>query len=88
MFEKKEVFLFPYHLKRTPSLFGQLGAFELIEDESKAGACLWVSKRKGMVYWPISEKEKNYHVYSSKSRRNLVKNRFPSIQTPEYFQKM
>nr|CAB3453600.1 unnamed protein product [Digitaria exilis] len=25
------------------------GAFELIEDESKAGACLWISKRKGMV---------------------------------------
>ncbi|XP_066399552.1 uncharacterized protein [Miscanthus floridulus] len=64
------------------------GAFELIEDESKAGACLWISKRKGMVYWPTSEKEKNYLVYSSKSKKELVKNRFPSIQAPEYFQKI
>lgn len=80
-------FSFSCYLKRTPFLFG-IGAFELIEDESKAGACLWISKRKGMVYWPTSEKEKNYLVYSSKSKRKLVKNRFPSIQTPEYFQKM
>ncbi|KAJ1289971.1 hypothetical protein BS78_02G205700 [Paspalum vaginatum] len=64
------------------------GAFALIEDESKAGACLWISKRKGMIYWPTSDMEKNYLVYSSKSKRELVKNRFPSIQTPEYFQKM
>jgi hypothetical protein len=73
--------------EKNPFLF-ELGAFELIEDESKAGACLWISKRKGMVYWPTSEKEKNYLVYSSKSKKELVKNRFPSIQAPEYFQKM
>ncbi|WVZ65207.1 hypothetical protein U9M48_014613 [Paspalum notatum var. saurae] len=64
------------------------GAFALIEDESKAGACLWISKRKGMIYWPTSDMEKNYLVYSSKSKRELVNNRFPSIQTPEYFQKV
>lgn len=73
--------------EKNPFLFG-LGAFELIEDESKAGACLWISKRKGMVYWPTSEKEENYLVYSSKSKKKSVKNRFPSIQTPEYFQKL
>uniref|UniRef100_A0A0A8YSV9 Enoyl reductase (ER) domain-containing protein n=1 Tax=Arundo donax TaxID=35708 RepID=A0A0A8YSV9_ARUDO len=64
------------------------GTFELIEDESKAGACLWISKRKGKVYWPTSEEEKNYLVYSSKSKRKLAKNRFRSIQTPEFFEKM
>ena len=68
-------------------LFG-LGAFELIEDESKAGACLWISKRRGMVYWPTSEEEKKYLVYATKSKMTVTKNRFPSIQTPEFFEKM
>ncbi|KAL6656142.1 hypothetical protein ACP70R_006968 [Stipagrostis hirtigluma subsp. patula] len=64
------------------------GAFELIEDESKAGACLWISKRRGMVYWPTSEEEKKYLVYSPKSKRKLANNRFPSIQIPEFFEKI
>lgn len=64
------------------------GAFELIEDETKAGACLWISKRRGMVYWPTSEEENKYLVYSSKPKRALTKNRFPSIQTPEFFEKI
>ncbi|TVU00586.1 hypothetical protein EJB05_53975, partial [Eragrostis curvula] len=64
------------------------GAFELIEDESMAGACLWISKRKGMVYWPTSKEENNYLVYSSKSKRKLAKTSFPSIRTPEFFEKM
>jgi hypothetical protein len=75
-------------LSEKNSFLSGLGAFELIGDESKAGACLWISKRKGMVYWPTSENEKNYLVYSSKSKRKSVENRFPSIQTPEYFHKM
>jgi hypothetical protein len=74
-------------LENNPFLF-ELGAFELIEDESKAGACLWISKRKGMVYWPTSAKENKYLVYSPKTKKELVKNRFPSIQPPEYFHKM
>ncbi|XP_047048063.1 prostaglandin reductase-3-like [Lolium rigidum] len=64
------------------------GAFELIEDVSKAGACLWISKRRGMVYWPTSEEEKSYLVYSSKSKKTLTKNVFLSIQTPEFFEKI
>nr|BAK05909.1 predicted protein [Hordeum vulgare subsp. vulgare] len=64
------------------------GAFELIEDESKAGACLWISKRRGMVYWPTSEEEKKYLVYATKSKMTLTKNRFPIIQTPEFFEKI
>ncbi|VVB00619.1 unnamed protein product [Arabis nemorensis] len=28
------------------------GAFELITDETKDGACLWITKRRGFEYWP------------------------------------
>ncbi|KAL6846276.1 hypothetical protein ACP4OV_023724 [Aristida adscensionis] len=63
-------------------------AFELIEDESKAGACLWISKRRGKVYWPLSEEEKNYLVYAPRPKRTSAKNIFPSIQTPEFFEKI
>lgn len=78
----------PCYLKGKRCLLFGLGAFELIEDESKAGACLWISKRRGMVYWPTSEEEKKYLVYATKSKMTLTKNRFPSIQTPEFFEKM
>ncbi|RLM85720.1 hypothetical protein C2845_PM04G18140 [Panicum miliaceum] len=44
------------------------GAFELIEDESKAGACLWISKRRWMVnfssgrYFSSNAKEAAAHL--------------------------
>ncbi|KAL6656141.1 hypothetical protein ACP70R_006967 [Stipagrostis hirtigluma subsp. patula] len=64
------------------------GAFELIKDESKAGACLWITKRRGMEYWPTPEEQKKYLVNPNKSKRTLTSNIYPTIQTPESFEKM
>jgi len=36
------------------------GAFELIEDETKAGQCLWITKQRGLEYWPTTEEKKKY----------------------------
>uniref|UniRef100_A0A1J3CF16 Uncharacterized protein n=1 Tax=Noccaea caerulescens TaxID=107243 RepID=A0A1J3CF16_NOCCA len=38
------------------------GAFELITNENKAGACLWISKHMGLVYWPTPLKQEKYLV--------------------------
>lgn len=38
------------------------GILELVEDESKAGDCLWVTNRKGKVYWPSEEEKQKYLV--------------------------
>ncbi|OEL34701.1 Zinc-binding alcohol dehydrogenase domain-containing protein 2, partial [Dichanthelium oligosanthes] len=64
------------------------GAFELIQDESKAGACLWITKRRGMEYWPTPEEQRKYMVNPSKSKRMQTKNIYPSIRTPEFFEKI
>ncbi|GJM98604.1 hypothetical protein PR202_ga15631 [Eleusine coracana subsp. coracana] len=42
------------------------GAFELINDESKAGACLWITKRRGMEYWPTPEERKKVNFSSGR----------------------
>lgn len=65
-----------------------LGAFELIMDESKAGACLWITKRRGMEYWPTPEERRKYMVNPNKSKRTLTSNIYPSVPTPEFFEKM
>ncbi|CAA3028384.1 ARP (REF) [Olea europaea subsp. europaea] len=44
------------------------GAFELITDETKAGACLWISKRRGLEYWPTPAEEAKYRVNFSSGR--------------------
>ncbi|KAJ7553369.1 hypothetical protein O6H91_06G095600 [Diphasiastrum complanatum] len=36
------------------------GASELIENDRQAGACLWISNRKGLQYWPSDEEKKKY----------------------------
>ncbi|KAM3257950.1 hypothetical protein ACQJBY_049961 [Aegilops geniculata] len=64
------------------------GAFELIKDESKAGACLWITKRRGMEYWPSAEEQRKYLLNYTKSKRTVTKNVFPSIQTPEFYEKI
>ncbi|KAG2255212.1 hypothetical protein Bca52824_074506 [Brassica carinata] len=46
------------------------GAFELITDESKAGACLWISNRRGLEYWPTPMEQAKYLVGSG-SRKEL-----------------
>ncbi|KAL5705428.1 15-hydroxyprostaglandin dehydrogenase (NAD(+)) [Ranunculus cassubicifolius] len=64
------------------------GAFELIQDESKAGSCLWISNRRGMEYWPTPAEEAKYMV---KSRRKRYPNITPSnvqIQIPQSYEKI
>ncbi|KAF3339469.1 hypothetical protein FCM35_KLT16940 [Carex littledalei] len=62
------------------------GTFELIEDETKSGACLWVTKRRGLEYWPTPAEEKKYLV--TQSKRNFTRPNFPSITIPQSFEKI
>ncbi|KAA3468061.1 putative quinone oxidoreductase [Gossypium australe] len=66
------------------------GAFELITDESRAGSCLWISNRRGMVYWPIPSEEAKYSLRSSSSSRsNKISFQAPlSSQLPQNFKKL
>ncbi|XP_030524997.1 prostaglandin reductase-3 [Rhodamnia argentea] len=63
------------------------GAFALITDESKAGSCLWITKRKGMQYWPSAAEEAKYRVQSLGSRRSLYKGPV-NLQLPKNFEKI
>ncbi|GAB4853961.1 hypothetical protein Ancab_018169 [Ancistrocladus abbreviatus] len=56
------------------------GALELISDESKAGSCLWITKRRGLEYWPTPMEEAKYLLPSSKSRRKFS---FVDLQEPQ-----
>ncbi|GJN33785.1 hypothetical protein PR202_gb22408 [Eleusine coracana subsp. coracana] len=49
------------------------GAFELINDESKAGACLWITKRRGMEYWPTPEERRKVVHTLSHNFRNATR---------------
>ncbi|XP_038978742.1 15-hydroxyprostaglandin dehydrogenase [NAD(+)]-like [Phoenix dactylifera] len=64
------------------------GAFELIKDESKAGACLWITKRKGMEYWPTPMEERKYLLQPYKSKRRFVYTTASKIDLPDTFEKM
>ncbi|EEC84707.1 hypothetical protein OsI_31662 [Oryza sativa Indica Group] len=64
------------------------GTFELIKDESKAGACLWITKRRGMEYWPTPEEQRKYMLNLPKSKRMLTQNTFSTVQTPEFYEKI
>ncbi|KAG5526475.1 hypothetical protein RHGRI_032672 [Rhododendron griersonianum] len=66
------------------------GAFELIRDESKAGSCLWITKRRGMEYWPTPMEEAKYLVPSSKLRRSssFKAISISNLQVPQSFEKI
>ncbi|KAK9166441.1 hypothetical protein Scep_001632 [Stephania cephalantha] len=64
------------------------GAFELIQDESKAGACLWITKRKGFQYWPSPEEEAKYSMKLSNSKRSSSYMVQYDIQIPQNFEKI
>lgn len=65
------------------------GAFELLEDESKAGACLWISNRRGLEYWPTLEETKKYliSVPSQKGTRQKSRQVY-TVSLPTDFKKM
>ncbi|XP_074587154.1 uncharacterized protein LOC141843041 [Curcuma longa] len=63
------------------------GALELIKDESKAGACLWITKRRGMEYWPSKSVEGKYKLNQYKSRRSQYTTT-SDIIVPDTFKKI
>ncbi|OAY71307.1 Zinc-binding alcohol dehydrogenase domain-containing protein 2 [Ananas comosus] len=64
------------------------GAFELIKDESKAGACLWITRRRGMEYWPTPMEERKYLIDPFKSQRKFTHSNFSNIKIPHSFEKI
>jgi hypothetical protein len=65
-----------------------VGALELIKDETKAGACLWVTKRRGMEYWPSPEEEAKFLLPGAKQRRKSSDTVSLNVQIPQSFEKM
>uniref|UniRef100_A0A7N0T0R8 Enoyl reductase (ER) domain-containing protein n=1 Tax=Kalanchoe fedtschenkoi TaxID=63787 RepID=A0A7N0T0R8_KALFE len=64
------------------------GAFELITDESKAGACLWITNRRGLEYWPSPEEEAKYLVRPARPRRRPAF-KFPvNFEIPQSYEKV
>ncbi|OVA10453.1 Alcohol dehydrogenase superfamily [Macleaya cordata] len=64
------------------------GTFELIKDESKAGSCLWITKRRGMEYWPTPVEEAKYLVHSSNLKRRFSYTAQSSLQIPQSYEKV
>lgn len=64
------------------------GAFELISDESKAGACMWITNRRGQEYWPTPMEEAKYRLPSSKFRRQTSVISQVNLQLPKSFEKI
>ncbi|PON69113.1 Polyketide synthase, enoylreductase domain containing protein [Parasponia andersonii] len=64
------------------------GAFELINDESKAGACLWITNRRGMEYWPTPMEKAKYLVPSSTSGKRTSLKAPLKLQLPHSFEKI
>ncbi|KAF2606199.1 hypothetical protein F2Q68_00043424 [Brassica cretica] len=63
------------------------GAFELITDESKAGACLWITNRRGLEYWPTPMEQAKYLVGSTSTKRTSFKVT-SNIKLPQSFEKI
>ncbi|XP_047325265.1 prostaglandin reductase-3-like [Impatiens glandulifera] len=64
------------------------GAFELISDESKAGACMWITNRRGQEYWPTDMEEAKYRLASSKFRRQTSVLSQVNLHLPKSFEKV
>ncbi|CAN6466691.1 unnamed protein product [Victoria cruziana] len=63
------------------------GAFELIEDETKAGACLWITNRRGMEYWP-GETEKRKYLINPQKPKPLTHQSQYNVEIPNSFLKV
>ncbi|XP_042009650.1 prostaglandin reductase-3-like isoform X2 [Salvia splendens] len=64
------------------------GAFDLISDESKAGACLWISNKRGLEYWPTPAEEEKYRVRPKASRKKSADVLQVNVQIPQSFDKI
>ncbi|KAL4555758.1 hypothetical protein LXL04_038386 [Taraxacum kok-saghyz] len=64
------------------------GAFELISDETKAGACLWITKRRGMEYWPTPTEQAKYLITPLTLKNRLTSVVPTTIHIPQTFDKV
>ncbi|KAL1561044.1 15-hydroxyprostaglandin dehydrogenase (NAD(+)) [Salvia divinorum] len=64
------------------------GAFNLISDESKAGACLWISNKRGFEYCPTPAEEEKYRTRSKASRKKSADVLQVNIEIPRSFDKI
>ncbi|KAH6772664.1 ARP protein [Perilla frutescens var. hirtella] len=64
------------------------GAFDLISDESKAGACLWISNRRGFEYWPTPAEEEKYRLRPRASKKRSPDLVPVNVQIPQSFEKI
>ncbi|KAI3753153.1 hypothetical protein L2E82_25199 [Cichorium intybus] len=64
------------------------GAFELINDESKAGSCLYITKNKGFEYWPTLTEEEKYLVVPSRLKETFSSVVQCTVMIPESFEKV
>uniref|UniRef100_A0A1J3FLM3 Zinc-binding alcohol dehydrogenase domain-containing protein 2 n=1 Tax=Noccaea caerulescens TaxID=107243 RepID=A0A1J3FLM3_NOCCA len=63
------------------------GAFELITDETKAGACLWITTRRGLEYWPTPTEQEKYLIGPSSRKKPSFKVT-SKIELPQSFEKI
>ncbi|KAG6419678.1 hypothetical protein SASPL_116187 [Salvia splendens] len=64
------------------------GALDLISDQSKAGACLWISNKTGFEYWPTPAEEEKYRTRPKASRKKSADVFQVNVQIPRSFDKM
>lgn len=48
------------------------GSFMLFDDETKAGDCLWITARKGFVFWPDEEEKKKYLISQKAAKKRTA----------------
>ncbi|EFJ16715.1 hypothetical protein SELMODRAFT_179322 [Selaginella moellendorffii] len=64
------------------------GAFQLIEDDSKGGVCLWITNRRGPEYWPSEEEENKFLVHGRRKRIPQESKGLPSPNLPTSFDQL
>ncbi|KAF9619388.1 hypothetical protein IFM89_006575 [Coptis chinensis] len=76
-----------YPMLPDPIYSGSKGAFELIQDERRAGACLWITNRRGMEYWPTPTEETKYRTKQPNARKVYSNIEKSYIQIPQSYEK-
>ena len=64
------------------------GAFELLEDERKAGDCLWITNRRGLEYWPTPEEKKKYMIKRQEKEKSGRRSEIYRVSLPTEFRKV
>ena len=63
----KDLFHFQSLLNDVPNLLNSwIGAFLLLDNERRAGACVWIPADKPTQFWPTEEEKKKYRTILKK----------------------